>query len=58
MKTQQWLKHYHDDGFVGPIDVLSQEQAYQHRQRLQTAESAFGDRSLSRQGSYHFNLSL
>ena len=44
MKTQpQWLKHYHDDGFVGPIDVLSQEQAYQHRQRLQTAESAFGE---------------
>jgi hypothetical protein len=39
--TSTQVEQYHRDGFVAPIDVMSEEEAYAYRQRLEEAEARY-----------------
>jgi non-heme Fe2+,alpha-ketoglutarate-dependent halogenase len=41
--TKSQVEQYHDQGFVAPIDVLSEEEAAEYLQRLEQAEADFPD---------------
>jgi len=36
--SKQQIEHYHEQGFVAPVDVMSEDEALEYAQRLQAAE--------------------
>ena len=39
--TEQQIEQYHDDGFVGPIRVMSEDEALTVKAKIEEAEKAF-----------------
>jgi non-heme Fe2+,alpha-ketoglutarate-dependent halogenase len=41
--TQKQIKRYQEEGFISPIDVMSEDEALSYKQRLEAVEDGYPD---------------
>jgi hypothetical protein len=55
--TQQQINQYHKQGFISPIDVLSEDEALSYKERLEAAEREYPDDfNLENRNNAHLSL--